>query len=129
MSAEYIRSKVATYFSQNYSATEIFYENHAIDTERTEGYTQVTLRLASKQQITFGDDPVMRRRGAVQIDIYVRAGLGSKESYETLDVAEALFTRKSLDGIEFGDVQTLPPQPVAGWHRLTLRCPFYYDEI
>lgn len=129
MTIEYIRQTVSAYFTANFAGCEIQHDNHTtIDpSTRTLPWAKISFRFTTNDQITVGEPPKFRRRGAVQIDIYVKQGKGTQPSFTIADTVESLFSRLSLSGIEFSTPTPLTPQEAAGWTRLTIRCPFYYD--
>lgn len=130
MSDEYIREAVAAYISGNVTSAEVQYENlDSIDlSTRSDPYIDVTLRFTGNEQVSLGEPPLIRQRGAVQFDVYVKQGTGTKGAYAITKELHTLFTRKSISGIEFAVPTTLNPLKVAGWHRLTVRAPFYMDN-
>ena len=130
MSVEFIRSTVSEYFRVGFGATAaVEYENQdTIDpSTRTAPYVKLSLRLTTNEQISFNPTPRTRQRGAVQVDIYVKKGNGSKPAYDISDMVSNLFTRQNISGIVFETSSTLTPLDVAGWFRLTVRSPFYMD--
>lgn len=130
MSTEFIRSTVFDFFKIGFVSTEVEYENHeTIDPSvRSTPYVALALRFTSNEQISFNPTPRTRQRGAVQTDIYVKQGKGSKEAYIIANAIETLFARKSVSNIEFGTPTTLTPVMVNGWFRLTIRSPFFFDS-
>lgn len=131
MTTEYLRATISEYFRVGFASTaEVEYENQStIDpSTRATPYVKLSLRLTTNEQISFNPEPRTRQRGAVQVDIYVKKGTGSKTAYLIAETVNALFMRQSISGIEFQTPNTLSPLDVVGWFRLTLRCPFYYDS-
>jgi hypothetical protein len=130
MTTEYIRATISEYFRVGFGATaEVQYENQdTIDPSiRTQPYVALSLKLTINEQVSLGTSPLTRQRGAVQVDIYVKKGTGSKAAYIIADSVVALFMRQSVSGIEFQTPNTLSMLEVSGWSRLTVRAPFYYD--
>ena len=128
MTTEFIRETVAQYFKAGFTTAEIEYENKdTIDvSKRSLPYVKLNLRFTTNDQISFV--PVRtRQRGAVQVDIYVKNGTGSKAAYTMADEISELFKHKSISNIEFQTPKVLTPLDVVGWMRLTVRSPFYFD--
>jgi len=130
MSTEFIRSTVFGYIATNLLGIDIQFENiDSIDpSTRTAPYAKVSLRFTSNDQINLGEPALIRQRGAVQVDVYVKQGQGSKSGYSVIDSVSSLLSRKSISNIEFAIPTTLTPLEIAGWHRLTVRAPFYFDS-
>lgn len=130
MSIETIRSTLTSYFDANFTGAKVEYENHKTLELGTlvEPYVALALRFTSNTQVGLGENALTRQRGALQADVYVKSGTGTKVAYLLIGTIQALFKRKSISGIEFQIPTTLTPLEVAGWHRLTIRCPFYFDS-
>ncbi len=130
MSMEHIRESAFAYFDANFTDAEKEFENlDVIDpSTRTEPYVSVSMRLGLSEQVTLNPTPITRERGNVQVDIYVKKGTGTKAAYTLGDKVTNVFKRKSISGIEFATPSALNPLEVNGWWRLTIRCPYYFDE-
>lgn len=129
MITEQIRATVFGHFKTYFGAATLEYENlQTIDmSTRSDPFVDLSLRFLGNEQVSLGENPLSRQFGALQADIYVKEGKGSRAAYIIGDAVHALVSRKSILGVEFQTPKTLTPITHSGWYRLTVRCPFYMD--
>lgn len=129
MDLESARHAIFGHYMTGMTVDTVYENKDDIDpSDRTAPYVKLFIRLNGTAQESLGTPALIRQRGALQADVYVKKGQGTKPSYALVKQISDLFIRQNIGGVEFAIPTPLSPLEVDGWARLTIRCPFHFDS-
>ena len=131
MSYQQARQAVETYFSENWDATPVKYENAPFT--RPEGDWVAFWMLDGESSIAgVGDSSNRyRHRGIDQVDIYTKQDTGTAAARSYADTIADLFRDRRIDSILFRQpsiARTGDATP-SGFYRLVITIPFQRDTF
>lgn len=121
----YHAEKVAieTFFQNNWTATEVFFENTV--SKGLEEWVRLTILNGDSFQASMGDDPAFRYPGVVIVQIRIRKDKGSGRALALADLVDSLFRTLVLGNIRF-KVPRLDRGPIdEEWFILNVSVDFY----
>lgn len=126
--AVYVRLK--THMDANHPATLVGYENRNQIDLATQKAPFVTVELVwnDGEQVSMGETPRARLRGAVWLAVHEKEGAGVAATNALLMSLFNLFRTKSFSGITTMMPIPVPARPAEGWRAQALRVPLYFDD-
>lgn len=113
------------------------YPNYPIDFENqekvdmstwTDPFIRMTLREHDSHQQDMNDRPWYRTHGMARIDVFIKAGHGTKTTNDMAEFLKQLFRGQSFAGVLCKAPVLLAPQAQTGWFMSRLLIPFQYDS-
>jgi len=107
------------------------YENHStIDlNSRRQPFMTCEVQFNTSHQINLSDAPWVRFDGSLWISGWAKQGTGTANLMVPLGLISTLFKTKQFgSGVNTTVPKLLPSRVIDGWHVLSLRIPFWFDQ-
>ena len=126
-----VRASVYTAVLAAYPNTEVIVPGAGDPDLTTRKAPFIMLQIEPKrsEQMALGSTPPKRRFGSVEICIFVKENQGDKVAFDLLEIADNLFTAKTLSDIVFSQTLMLTPTRGVGWKSHVTLASFYFDNI
>jgi len=98
-------------------------------TTRTDPFIKLQIDPKRSEQSALAKVPPKRRFGEVELCIFVKENQGDKIVFDLLEIADNLFTAKTLSDIVFSQTLMLTPIRGVGWKSHVILSSFYFDNI
>lgn len=125
-----VYSRLKTYMDASHPGTKVGYQNrNQIDlATQTAPFITVELVWNDGEQVSMGDLPRARFRGAAWLAVHVKQGSGAAISDGFLKGLSDLFRTKAFSGVTTMVPIPVPARPAEGWEASALRVPLYFDD-
>ncbi len=122
-----IETEVRQYFSVNWTATDIAWPNRPYTPVTGVPWVSVAILPGNTFEKEIGVTPsaVGERTGVVIFSVFVPLSGGTLKASEYSDQIEALFRRRMLSTIYFGEPYTTLAGNDAPWYQMSVKCPFW----
>ena len=136
MSYEIERKLIETYFKSQwdisvYSGILVKYENVDFVYPENSEFVALYIKSGNADQITLGDDPIVRNAGLVDIQLFAPINTGTKTIKEIIDFLVLMFERKQLfEGdvyIVFSQAQVNEIGEQENYYQINVSFPFRKD--
>lgn len=127
--AVYARLKAT--MAASYPTVPVIYENRvSVDLDDHPGpVVTCQMAYADGEQVSMSQAPIVRYRGAIYLTAECKQGQGTAAALTMLGVLAGAFKTASFGGVVTKAPRPLPGAEDKGWYVLTLRVPFYFDDI
>ena len=92
---------IEKYIQQNYSSTQVKYENDEMNDSLIQEWVRVSSQSANGFQSSLGSNPTFRYTGVLYLQIFVKPDVGSGRALELADMFTVLFRAKRIEGMVF----------------------------
>ncbi|MEY2654883.1 MAG: hypothetical protein RLZZ524_1911 [Pseudomonadota bacterium] len=124
-----IVARVDPLFRAAYPDLMLVHDNQPFDRSvLPERWVEFTIEFDEAEQATIAvTSPRTRQRGCVHVDIYSRAGLGSRAGLQIIEWFVMLLAYERVGAAQFKVPQQSPANTAEGWYRQSLALPFFAD--
>lgn len=123
-----VRQELETYLNDNYSATEIAWDN-VVFNQTNDAWIRAVLIPTTTENVSLGGLS-KRYNGIFWIQIFSRLTLGTKLAYDIAEEIEDLFSNKIFgEVICYASEITRTGNEGKGWFQLNVKTPFWSHEI
>ncbi|MBU0651175.1 DUF4128 domain-containing protein [bacterium] len=136
MSYETERKLIETYFKSEwdisvYAGVPVKYENVDFVYPENSEFVALYIKSGSADQITLGDEPIVRNAGLVDIQLFAPINTGTKTIKEIIDFLVLMFERKQLSEgdvyIVFNQAQINEIGEQENYYQINVSFPFRKD--
>jgi Bacteriophage related domain of unknown function len=123
------QSAIETLFALSWTATPIAEDNTDFNPSALTEWVRIVVLNADGQVASLGDDPLIRYRGIVVVQIFVKSGTGWGRSMTLADLVTPIFKNVRLGSIQLGVPSPNRVGPSGGWYQVNVDCPYYREEF
>ena len=131
MSLANIEKIIMERFANNWTATDIEYQNTEYQANRTDPFVKITVIPGNENIIGFGGDSnkLYRTVGVVFFGIFVPVDTGTRLALIYADQIAAIFRGIEDQGVIFRNIEINEVGELSGWFQFNLSIDFESDEI
>lgn len=129
MSHTDLRTRIESYISNNWSDTDVEFENVPFDVSKHNEYISVYLREGQSEQFSLGTTGSYTTPGAIIISVFVKKDTGTARCRQIADAVSDMFRGLKLGSIVFYVPQGSPINSNTVFFQFNVTVPFYafYD--
>lgn len=121
-----ISEVVESYFYSNWTQTPIAWQNVPFNADAEE-WVRFSHLPDTTQTEEIGEEAIGMREGVVIIQVFTKAGTGSRTGANLASQVEALFHLKDINGVKFKSAYSTSNgiDDTGNWFQHTVTCPYW----
>lgn len=125
------RSVIHKHFADNWTETEVAYDNVEFEPQADASWVRIVIRNGEGNQADINDTaPLFRYSGVVIVQVFVPIRKGTDNALKLADAVSDIFRRQQLNhGIVFRTPYVTNVGQTNEWYQINVSCPFWRDEF
>lgn len=130
MSYVSIEQTIQEHLQNNWTATEIEWQNAEYDPRLGVSFVRITILPGSERQVAMGGVlRQYRKDGVIFLSVFIPVNIGTREAWTHADNLVALYRGQEINGIIFRGTETNEVGEADGWFQVNVSIDFITDEF